>query len=481
MLDIHALLGYALHHQLIKKRDLIYHINQLRTLLKRPLEEVYYNEVKPLNLPFLVVMTPILDQAFKDGIIDSNTVHDRDRLETQIMDLLTPLPSTIQETFELKKTPLEKTSYYYHLQEATHYIKSERVQKNRLIEVSTKYGILKGTINLSKPEKDPKMISMPQAKTYPECLLCKEMEGLEDLSKPPRNNHRVIELSLNNEPFFLQYSPYVYYQEHAIIIHKAHIPMQVSENTFKRLLDFVDQFPHYFLGSNAGLPIVGGSILSHEHYQGGHASFPLDDANVLEEEMVKAITIERLAWPLSVIRLKSKDKEALIQACVTFDQVFKTYSNPELGIIPKTKEGFHNAITPIARKQNDTYQMTIALRNNITSEAFPDGVFHPHPKNQAIKKENIGLIEVLGLGILPGRLDAELKEVTRWLKNPNTATDLNESMKTWALSLSLNKITQEAIDEAAVLTFVEGLEDASLFKEDKKAFKALIDQFKEAL
>jgi len=480
MLDIHALLGYALHHQLIKKRDLIYHINQLRTLLKRPLEEAYYKPIKPLDLPFLDVINPVLDQAFKDGVITSNTVHERDRLETKIMDLLTPLPSTIQETFEQKKTPLEKTNYYYHLQEATHYIKSERVQKNRLIEVSTNYGIIKGTINLSKPEKDPKMISMPQAKTYPECLLCKEMEGLEDPSKPPRNNHRVIELSLNNEPFFLQYSPYVYYQEHAIIIHKDHIPMQVSENTFKRLLDFVDQFPHYFLGSNAGLPIVGGSILSHEHYQGGHAFFPLDDASVLEEETVKGITIERLNWPLSVIRLKSKNKELLIDACVTLDQVFKTYSNLELGIISKTQD-FHNAITPIARKLNDTYQMTIALRNNITSEKYPDGVFHPHPINQAIKKENIGLIEVLGLGILPGRLDAELKEVKRWLNHPNTPADLSDVMKTWAQSLRLNEITQEAIDEAAVLTFVKGLEDASLFKEDTQAFKNLIHQFKEAL
>lgn len=485
MQTVSALVAYAIDQKMMTKRDVVYVTNAIVSLFNEAPKESYYQKPKTTQRTLRTFLDPLLDLAFEKGLMAENTIHERDRFEALIMDLLMPRPSELEATFQTlyAEAPKAATDYFYQLSKDSNYIKVDRLKKNKHFSVKTAYGELKATINLAKPEKDPKSIALAMDdETYPQCLLCKEYVGLNLAGKPPRKNHRSMQLSLAGEVFHFQYSPYVYYNEHAIVIHESHIPMNVSKKTYQRLFDFVDQFPHYFLGSNAGLPIVGGSILSHEHYQGGHARFPIDDARVLESYRYGNVLIEKLLWPLSVLRFKATDKDILINVVDHFEHVFRTYHNEALGIISKTGV-MHNAITPIARKVDGEYQMTIALRNNVTSEKYPDGVFHTHPNHQHIKKENLGLIEVMGLGILPGRLDVELPLIVQYLNGEEALSRIPKPLQPWAMELKEKVPSRNLLDYVyteAARVFVSGLEDAAVFPHTEKghqAFNAFIQKF----
>ncbi len=472
--DIKRLYLYALNEGLIDAEDTSYVLNRLTNLLK--LKEYVDIDIdyKAVEEPSSLI-DPLLDYAFNEKLYFPDTIIKRDQFEAAIMDVFMKMPSTINTTFNnlLKENPKKATDYFYHLSKKSNYIKTSRTSKNILWKSGTPYGILEMTINLSKPEKDPRDImnlGKEESTTYPKCLLCKEQVGFYGYPlKPGRTNHRIIHLSLNEEDFYLQYSPYVYYNEHSIVLKKEHVPMKVSIDTFKRLFDFVDKFPHYFLGSNAGLPIVGGSILSHEHYQGGRHSFPIEAAKVLNEYKLDELTVKQLYWPLSVVRLEAKNKAVIIDAA---DQLFKfweSYSDEAAGIVSFTDQP-HNAITPIARKKGAIYILDIALRNNLTSEKYPLGIFHPHPENHHIKKENIGLIEVMGLAVLPARLKNELVAIKKVITN-NEELPIEYNIHTkWVTDLKTkykNEDINTFIEDEVALKFVKCLEDSGVFKQTK--------------
>lgn len=489
MKAIHALITYALNHRLITSMDVDYINNQLSYLLKispMPFDKVNVNDETIDDL-----LTPLLDKAYEQSLIESNTLTERDLFESLIMDLFTPRPSDLQTHFKAlyQESPVKATNDFYKRSKASNYIKVSRINKNTHFKTKTDYGDLDITINLSKPEKDPVLIAkaLKESKTsYPSCLLCKENVGyFGSLNHPGRSNHRVIKLSINNEPFYMQFSPYVYYNEHTILLHENHIPMDININTFKRLLDFVEQFPHYFMGSNAGLPIVGGSILNHEHYQGGHATFPIDQATILKRYTLNDIEIELLYWPLSTIRLKSTNKEALISLAEHIRTTWLTYSNQALNIVSNSGVTPHNAITPIARLNEDTYSLTIAFRNNLTSETYPDGIFHPHQDKHHIKKENIGLIEVMGLAILPGRLDQDLKQIKTILLNNKPIDETLKAYLPWIESLKEKSFNESTIDallyEEVGQIFKGALEDCGVFKTDHEGLEAFTSFIEETL
>lgn len=481
-----ALLDYAQVSGLMETVDRDYAANRLYNLL-----QVDYQPVTPLVecIPEepSTLLEPLLDHAVSIGLIPVDTVKQRDIFEAKLMDILIARPSTINERFKSKEYPQEKTDYFYHLSQASNYIKTARTSKNITWKAKTNYGELDITINLSKPEKDPKDIiaqghSSNQNK-YPKCLLCKENVGYNgNQTGIGRTNHRIIPLSLNNEPFFLQYSPYVYYNEHCIVLHHDHIPMNVSEATFRRLFDFVDQFPHYFLGSNAGLPIVGGSILSHEHYQGGRYHFAIEDAKVLYSFTTKNVTFEQLHWPLSVVRLKSSNKEDLIEAALNLYDNWVEYHNEELGIHRDTNGTPHNAITPIARIRDGAYELDMTLRNNRTSDEYPLGIFHPHPDHHNIKKENIGLIEVMGLAVLPARLKEELEQIKLVLTKDREVPSTLAHHETWITHLRTtydNTDIDSFIEREVAIKFMQVLENAGVFKQDnigQEAFTTFLQE-----
>ncbi len=480
---VYKLIHYAINHTLIDQLDYDYVFNKLNTKLGLELKYVPYQKTA-VKISIDMILKDILDIAANKGLITPNTTQMRDLFEADIMDIMTPLPAHLQASFET----LEKTStkaacdMFYNRSIHSNYIKMARIKKNDFYTVNSPYGTIDITINKSKPEKDPRDIAKQTKDTsYPKCLLCKENVGYYGhASHPGRSNHRAIKLQLNKEPFYLQFSPYVYYNEHIIVFHEAHIPMDISKKTFIRLFDFVDRFPHYFLGSNAGLPIVGGSILSHEHYQGGNATFPVDRASSFYQTSHKGITIDLLNWPLSILKLQGNDREALIDFAENLRRYYKTYSNHDHNIIAKTNDTVHNAINPIVRKENNTYTVLIALRNNRTNETYPDGIFHPHPNRHHIKKENIGLIEVMGLAILPGRLETEFKQIKHALTHPNEAHDLGKH-SAWANTLKKQNInTLDEIKQEAGRVFIAGLEDCGVFKQDdqgRSAFKQFVKEF----
>lgn len=478
---IYALVTYSLEKNLIKKEDIDYAVNQLS--YKTQIEPNVYIQQNIENQSFVELIEPILVHAIDIGLID-DSIQSKDNFESYLMDTFTMRPSCLQDTFASLDSK-EATKFFYKLCQDNHYIKTERINKNKQYTYNSSYGDIFITINLSKPEKDPKTIAkLKHKKTsqYPACLLCKENIGYYgNISHPGRSNHRAISISLNNEPFFFQYSPYVYYNEHTIVFHKEHIPMKLSKKTFLRLFDFVDRFPHYFLGSNAGLPIIGGSILNHEHYQGGSADFPIQHAEVIKSYQLDNVKLELLKWPLSVIRLTSKDRETIIDISNKLRVFYENYSDESVDLIAKTNEQ-HNAITPIVRKESGTYIVDIALRNNRTNEAYPDGIFHPHPDIHAIKKENIGLIEVMGLAILPGRLLSDLEEIQNVLDNQLKLAQKLSTYKDWVNTIIHNPeySTKENIEQAVARTFVKGLEDCGVFKQTDngiKHFKLFIEAF----
>ena len=367
------------------------------------------------------ILAEMLDYAAEQMLIPDNTITYRDLFDTKIMSMLVPRPSEVVRRFyDLyeKESPQAATDYFYKLSRDTDYIRRYRVKKDLKWTADTEFGTLDITINLSKPEKDPKAIAaakLAKQSGYPKCLLCKENEGYAGrINHPARQNHRIIPVTINQSDWFFQYSPYVYYNEHCIVFNANHTPMKIERATFGKLLDFVQQFPHYFVGSNADLPIVGGSILSHDHFQGGHYEFAMAKAPVEREitfkgyEDVKAGIVK---WPMSVIRISAADKDRLIDLADKILLAWRGYTDEAAFVYAETDGEPHNTITPIARRRGDAYELDLVLRNNITTEEHPLGVYHPHAKLHHIKKENIGLIEVMGLAVLPARLKDEMADL----------------------------------------------------------------------
>ncbi len=413
---IDALISYAMNTGLAMPEDHMLLQNRLLEALGRN-EYVESHEEQPEELE--QILTGLLDYACEKGLCEDN-VTARDLFDTKLMGLLTPMPREVIGTFREKfaGSPEAATDYYYKLSCDSDYIRRYRIAKDMRWKYASDYGELDITINLSKPEKDPKAIAAaknaPQS-SYPKCQLCVENEGYAGrMNHPARQNHRIIPITVAGEDWCMQYSPYVYYNEHCIVFNRQHTPMKIDRSAFEKLLDFVGTFPHYFVGSNADLPIVGGSILSHEHFQGGHYTFAMEKAPV-EQKLVfdgfHDIEAGIVKWPMSVIRLDGKDPVRLAELADKILKVWRGYSDPLCTIFAETDGEPHNTITPIARRRGELFELDLVLRNNLTTQEHPLGVFHPHGDKHHIKKENIGLIEVMGLAVLPSRLKAELTEL----------------------------------------------------------------------
>ena len=425
--NINKLAAYGLKTGLIQQEDLIFVKNQLLFALKLDgfesaeqaacIPDVEISELE-------AILNNILDYAVEQKLIEGGSIAARDLFDTQLMAVMTDRPSNIIEKFNelYKKSAKEATDWFYKFSQDTDYIRRYRICRDVKWPSSTEFGDMDITINLSKPEKDPKAIAAAKnAKniSYPSCLLCKENVGYAGrLNHPSRHNHRVIPVELAGEQWGFQYSPYVYYNEHCIVFNKDHVPMQISRKTFERLLDFVTKFPHYILGSNADLPIVGGSILTHDHFQGGAYDFPMAKAPILKKITIKGfedVETGIVKWPMSVLRIKSADKNRLVELADHVLGAWRNYTDEQAFIFAETDGEKHNTLNPIARRRGELYEMDLVLRNNITTPEHPLGVYHPHAELHHIKKENIGLIEVMGLAILPGRLKTELKALAQAL------------------------------------------------------------------
>ncbi|MBU7460361.1 MULTISPECIES: UDP-glucose--hexose-1-phosphate uridylyltransferase [Lactiplantibacillus] len=428
----------------------------------------------------------LVETAIQNGKIEASQ-SDRDILADQLMDLVTPLPSVLNQRFwdKYQDSPKAATDYFFNLSKANDYIKTRAIAKNVVFPAKTAFGDLEITINLSKPEKDPKAIAaarnQPQD-SYPLCQLCMQNEGyLGRLGYPARSNHRIVRLTLGGDTWGFQYSPYAYFNEHSIFLDQEHRPMVINRQTFTNLLEIVRQFPHYFVGSNADLPIVGGSMLSHEHYQGGRHDFPMMKAPIARsiDLGIAGVKAGIVKWPMSTIRLSSPDVLALTDAAVKIHDTWMNYSDESVDVRAYTDGTRHHTTTPIARKVGDDYVLDIVLRDNQTSAEFPDGIFHPHQDVQHIKKENIGLIEVMGRAILPARLKTELAEVGKYLLDqPNEMVPMHQA---WADQLKAdNTITADnvttVIDKAVGNVFARVLADAGVFKWDDQG-EAAFDRF----
>jgi UDPglucose--hexose-1-phosphate uridylyltransferase len=486
-IEIKRLINYGIDKKLIHKEDETYAINSIIEILH--LDEFIDVEVAPevLSHP-QSILDNILDFAYQAGILEENTVTYRDLFDTKLMGCLVPRPSEAIRTFysDYSVSPKLATDNYYEMSMASNYIRKDRTDKNLSWKTNTEYGELDITINLSKPEKDPKAIAAAKnlkSTSYPKCLLCNENEGYAGrVNHPARQNLRVIPLELCKEQWFLQYSPYVYYNEHSIIFKGNHEPMKISGATFDRLLEFVQKFPHYFIGSNADLPIVGGSILSHDHFQGGNYQFAMEAAPIIKKVVIKGyeeVEAGIVKWPMSVIRIRSTDINLLSKASNHILEAWRSYSDETVDILSNTKGEPHNTVTPIARYKNDKYEMDIVLRNNRTSEEHPLGIFHPHSDLHHIKKENIGLIEVMGLAVLPARLIEELdiiKDCLSGNKNIYKYEDLQQYIS-WYEYLK-DKYSGSSADYQSVLRqevgmiFERILSDAGVFKQDSRGLQA---------
>ncbi len=485
-----ALLDYAEENHLAEKADRIYYTNRLLELLQLDsFEEVPAAE----GLSLQTLLDRLCDFAFDTGIIEDG-ITDRDLFDTRLMGVFTPLPSAVSSTFETlyASSPATATEFFYTLSKSTNYIRTERVAKDLRWKYSGKYGELDITVNLSKPEKDPKAIAAAKhakQSNYPKCQLCPENVGYHGrVDHPARQNLRTIPLTVAGEAWHLQYSPYVYYNEHCILLKETHSPMSITHDTFARLLDFTQQFPHYFIGSNADLPIVGGSILTHDHFQGGRYTFAMENASCRKSFALKNypdVRVEWLHWPLSVLRLTGTKERVHQLACVILDG-WRGYSDPAAMVIAEDESGKHNTITPIARREGEAFQLDLVLRNNLTTEEHPMGLYHPHAEKHHIKKENIGLIEVMGLAVLPARLKAEMKELEeRFLGGlPMDTEGTAKHAAWWQEVLSRREVTAENIsfvlEEEVGRVFEAVLEDAGVYSPDSEG-EAGISRFVESL
>ncbi len=496
--SIKKLTAYGFHTGLIGEEDIIYTVNRLLELFDMDELEYDVNVIKNTGCAaeeLEGVLSDMMDYAYEQGIMKENSVGYRDLFDTKIMSILVPRPGEVIKKFKelYERSPKEATDYYYKMSQDTDYIRRYRIKKDRKWAAATEYGDLDITINLSKPEKDPKAIAAAKnAKQsgYPKCQLCMENEGYAGrLDHPARQNHRIIPVTIQNHKWGFQYSPYVYYNEHCIVFNSQHIPMKIEHDTFCKLFDFVKQFPHYFVGSNADLPIVGGSILSHDHFQGGRYEFAMAKAPIEKKfaatgfEDVKAGIVK---WPMSVIRISGKETERLIALADKILEAWREYTDEDAFIYAYTDGEPHNTITPIARKRGEEYELDLVLRNNITTEEHPLGVYHPHAKLHHIKKENIGLIEVMGLAVLPARLKGEMEQLEKAILSGadirkdealEKHADWVEEFLPKYTDISQDNITA-VIQKEIGLVFTQVLEDAGVYKrtqEGQKAFERFIN------
>ena len=489
---IQQLVNYGLDTGLILPDDEIYIRNQLLMTMQldsftEPEGDICYTDLES-------ILKTLVDDAVARGVCEDNSTA-RDLFDTKLMGVLTPRPSIVRANFEERyeeEGPQAATDWFYEFSQDTNYIRRDRVKKDMKWKVNSPYGDIDITINLSKPEKDPKAIAAAKnakQSSYPKCQLCMENEGYAGrMNHPARQNHRIIPLTINDRKWGFQYSPYVYYNEHCIVFNGQHVPMKIDRAAFTKLFDFVKQFPHYFLGSNADLPIVGGSILTHDHFQGGHYEFAMERAEIEKEftipgyEDVKAGIVH---WPLSVIRIQSKDEKRLIDLADHILKKWRGYTDEEAYIFAETEGEPHNTITPIARKKGDMYELDLTLRNNITTEECPLGLYHPHNEYHHIKKENIGLIEVMGLAVLPSRLKAEMEHLSQCLIKGEDIVSKEDLKKhaAWVEEIKgkytdINKENvMDILKEEIGQVFVKVLEDAGVYKyneEGRKAFDRFI-------
>lgn len=489
--NIKRLVEYGITSGLTPECERLYTTNLLLELFHEDSYEDVSIEGESLELED--ILKELLDEACERGIIEDSIVY-RDLFDTKMMNCLVPRPAQVQETFAKKYevSPREATDYYYKLSQDSDYIRRYRVKKDRKWTVDSPYGVIDITINLSKPEKDPKAIAAAKnakQSSYPKCQLCMENEGYAGrVNHPARENHRIMPITVNDSAWGFQYSPYVYYNEHCIVFNGQHTPMKIEKATFIKLFDFVKLFPHYFLGSNADLPIVGGSILSHDHFQGGNYTFAMAKAPMEETFTVAGyedVEVGIVHWPLSVLRLRGKDEKRLIDLGAHVLDKWRSYTDEEAFIYAETDGEPHNTITPIARKVGDTFELDLALRNNITTEEHPLGVYHPHAQWHNIKKENIGLIEVMGLAVLPARLKEELEILAEYLVEGKDvlSNEKIEKHAEWVKTFlpKYEEITKENVmdilQKEVGIVFTHVLEDAGVYKcteEGRKAFKRFI-------
>lgn len=475
------LIKYGLENDFFEKEDERYIRNQLMAILKCETLENDLNEVdskKGLH----DILDFLLNYCDSNGMIPNG---DRDLVDSKIMGAMLARPSDIQKNFHMyfSESPEKATSYFYNLCLKSNYIRKDRTDKNKIWYYDSKYGRIQMTINVSKPEKDPKQIEAEKKapkKAYPKCLLCIENEGYHGrVNHPARQNLRLIPLLLNGEAWFFQYSPYLYYNEHAIVIRDEHVPMKISSLTFQRMLSFVDLFPHYFIGSNADLPIVGGSILSHDHYQAGHHTFPMALAECVKKfshAQFPAVKAYWINWPMSVIRLKSSNHDSLVKAAEAILKTWQEYDDKSVEIHAFTGETPHNTVTPIARKNNNFTELDIVLRNNRTTKDYPHGLFHPHEEVHAIKRENIGLIEVMGLAILPPRLLKETELIEALLNGEKLSEEewLTIEKHEPMIELIKNSKGELTLDQAIGELFEKALIDAGVYKDTDEGRKAFM-------
>ncbi len=481
---------YGIKNGLIEEEDRVYIINRFLEIFG--VDE--FEEVKITgDCKLAEILNSLTDVALSMGLLENDGITQRDLFDTKLMGVLTPLPSSVIKEFWTlyKNDPKLATDFFYKLSQDTNYIRRDRVKKDKKWKVKSRYGDIEISINLSKPEKDPKAIALAgktKSAGYPKCQLCIENEGYRGRNNhPARQNHRIIPIIIQNTDWGLQYSPYVYYNEHCIVLNSNHTPMKIERATFEKLLDFIEQFPHYFLGSNADLPIVGGSILSHDHFQGGNHTFPMEIAEIEKRYIVPGfedVDVGILNWPLSVIRLRSKNRESIINLSEHVLNIWRNYTDEDAYIFAETDGEKHNTITPIARMKDGCYEIDLTLRNNIITEECPLGLYHPHNERHHIKKENIGLIEVMGLAILPARLDKEMALLSECLVGKKNIDDFEELSKHKKWSEMLKKeceITEENVNEIIEKeigkVFIGVLEDAGVYKctiEGRRDFERFI-------
>ncbi|MBQ8688874.1 MAG: UDP-glucose--hexose-1-phosphate uridylyltransferase [Clostridia bacterium] len=488
-LSIYELVNYAISKGLIERCDKCYAVSSVMELFSiSSIDEKC--DTGAVCRPISEILDSLCDCAGKLGIIDGESITERDLFDTKIMGRLTPRPSEVIRVFKELYTasPERATDYFYSLAIDSNYIREDRIKRDLRWRVSSEYGDIDISINLSKPEKDPKAIAaarlLPQ-NDYPKCALCHENEGYAGtVSKPARQNLRQIPFTMNGEEWYLQYSPYVYYNEHCIALSAKHSPMKIDRSTFVKLLGFVTEFPHYFIGSNADLKIVGGSILSHDHMQGGKCVFPMERAPIdteLEFPRYPTVAAGIVKWPMSVIRLRSRDTGALVSLADEILAAWRGYTDADAFVFAETDGEPHNTITPIARRRGEEYELDLVLRNNITTDEHPLGVYHPHAERHNIKKENIGLIEVMGLAVLPARLKNEMALMKRAIlsgEDIDSVPDIAKH-KAW-LDTFLGKYsfteenTEQIIRQEIGKTFVEVLSDAGVYKDTPEGRAAFL-------
>lgn len=481
------LVRYAENTGLIAPEDHIWAVNTLLEALKLDSYEEPVLDDVPIDLP--AVLDELMDDAHARGVMENDSIVYRDLFDTSLMGRLTPPPREVIAKFRAlyAQNPVEATNWYYKFSQDTNYIRRDRIARDMQWKADTAYGELDITINLSKPEKDPKAIAAARdlpAASYPKCQLCPENAGYAGrVNHPARQNHRIIPITIDQTPWYMQYSPYVYYNEHCIVFNSVHTPMKIDRACFRKLLDFIGQFPHYFVGSNADLPIVGGSILAHDHFQGGRYEFAMAKAPVETELHFTGFDDIRagiVRWPMSVIRLTAADPDRLVELADRILNAWRGYTDAEATIFAETDGVPHNTITPIARRRGSDYEIDLVLRNNLTTEEHPLGLYHPHAELHHIKKENIGLIEVMGLAVLPARLKNELAVLgEKMVKGEDLRADpLTASHAEWAERIMQeNEVTADNVTDILQrevgLVFAQVLEHAGVYKrteEGKKAF-----------